>query len=320
MTHPHRPHFTLIELLVVVTIIAILASLLLPALAAARTKAKIASCTGNFRQIGTMLALYAGDCDEYITPPQSPHNVGETTTAVRLWGAYSNALTVMSTGALANGCPVTAGPHLWPSSFGYFYAAGYLGPVSKVKGVPDVLTCPGMGGFRGAGNRVRWEANAYDSYRKLTTDLARNDGMYTSNVWGGNWDCVAGYPVISYAHRGWFKSNAAGQGYVRKVNQWTDKDYAVAVDYEFWDDVSKSYNDAHGGSGLNILFMDGGVKWGGQDLNGYKPHCYFSMTKEGRSYDQGMSSNGAGTGANSGYAYAGAAAQTALWNYYTSAR
>ncbi len=58
-----KPSFTLIELLVVVAIIAVLASLLMPALRSARKSAMTVACASNLRQIGIGLTSYAGDAD-----------------------------------------------------------------------------------------------------------------------------------------------------------------------------------------------------------------------------------------------------------------
>jgi prepilin-type N-terminal cleavage/methylation domain-containing protein/prepilin-type processing-associated H-X9-DG protein len=71
LTRVARRGFTLIELLVVMGIIAILAVLLLPALAGARTKTKRAACLSNMRQVGLAISLYAGESGGRLPNPKA---------------------------------------------------------------------------------------------------------------------------------------------------------------------------------------------------------------------------------------------------------
>ena len=61
-----RGGFTLIELLVVIAVIALLISLILPALGRAREAGRATVCLSNQRQIGVALAMYANTYKEWI--------------------------------------------------------------------------------------------------------------------------------------------------------------------------------------------------------------------------------------------------------------
>jgi len=65
--------FTLVELLVVIAIIALLMSILMPALARVRKQAKLVVGQSNLNQWGVVFAMYVGDNDGYLNrmwPPE----------------------------------------------------------------------------------------------------------------------------------------------------------------------------------------------------------------------------------------------------------
>jgi len=118
---PGRRAFTLVELLVVLVIISILAALLLPALTAARSKARRTGCLSNLRQVGIGVMLYASDNNGYI--PYGP-KAGSFTSPMNFYPSTGAPTSLIS---LGGGAPVGLGLLL----------------SQQLSAQPKVLFCPG---------------------------------------------------------------------------------------------------------------------------------------------------------------------------------
>ena len=115
------PGFTLIELLVVVAIIAILAGLLLPALARAKSKGVAVQCMNNMKQILLASRMYADDYNDGLPP------YGMVGPGVVQPGFPGDTMIVVTTG-VNNHSPKDQG---WPDTI-----RGYIGNNTNVFNCP----------------------------------------------------------------------------------------------------------------------------------------------------------------------------------------
>jgi prepilin-type N-terminal cleavage/methylation domain-containing protein/prepilin-type processing-associated H-X9-DG protein len=84
--------FTLVELLVVISIIGLLAGLLLPALAGAKSKASAISCLNNQRHLMLACLLYAGDFDDALPYNMGADEIRRTVSQHRYWNWTSSIM------------------------------------------------------------------------------------------------------------------------------------------------------------------------------------------------------------------------------------
>ncbi len=260
-TPPKGQGFTLIELLVVIAIIAILAAMLLPALAKAKTKAQGIGCLNNTKQITLAWHLYAGDSDdrvannygvtETIEAIDPPRRLDNWVNNVMTWGASGGTAdnsntnnTLVANGVLGKYTAGAVGAYKCP-------ADNYLSPIQRQRGFPQRNRSLAMnsifGRFRSipqgdptAGGQ-NWGFPQYRQYLKqaqvprpgktwLMMDEhpdSINDGYFINNPTAGAWQDIP----ASYHNGACGFSFADGHSEIKKWQSRTSKYEKVMYAY-----------------------------------------------------------------------------------------
>lgn len=137
--------FTLVELLVVIGIIALLISILLPALGAARESAKQTACTSNIRQLVIACTMYANE------------NKGH-------WPAAALSDSTWSNNDRWHGTRATSTPANTPFDFDGSPTTGMGSALKPYIKVGRVKSCPSMEPTNGAGFEVNCGGYGYNQY------------------------------------------------------------------------------------------------------------------------------------------------------------
>jgi prepilin-type N-terminal cleavage/methylation domain-containing protein len=157
-----RTGFTLIELLVVVAIIAVLVSILLPALATARESARTVTCQSNLRQAGIAVANYVNANTDWLPLAYSGWSWAAGSPC-RIWCDDLAAYGVTPVSKVLQ-CPSEKRPYvLTEIKFGLYTQAYNQGAVSY--------------GYNGHYATYYWMANVEYSYRPQKQNTLRNPGQ-----------------------------------------------------------------------------------------------------------------------------------------------
>ena len=253
--------FTLVELLVVIGIIALLISILLPALANARRNANTVKCLSNLRQLGQAYVMYAGEYKGVIPVTRQDYPDLTTASSQYYWTdmivpyiSKLNGTTTSTNGSDMDAARQTVvwGCTEWDGRIDLSYATGRFYPGYAMNLHPYFT--PGNGAVQKALTACRWQGVYLGQYYKLGSISFSSDRMMIadSQLWildarqsaGGGVAALPGQPTSVTAN------NAGKSG------------QAGLMDYDFYRHVKNTAADQGGfwktgKMACNAVFFDG---------------------------------------------------------------
>jgi len=253
--------FTLIELLVVIAIIAILAAMLLPALARAKTSAIKAQCMNNEKQQMVALTIYAGDNKDTL-----PDGTGGYW-AWDMDAALANLLLANGTTPLTWYDPGTApkfGPVDWFGTVPYGPVPGNLPSLWTFVNAPY----PDPSATPGSGTRVIGYAQTFVGTASYTGPFATNTNQkLTSTSTPGYFNNEGGVPIGSISQRpltacATLNNTGDSDNYSSmQTYNWINVDGGYAYNGAPKGHISAHLRNATVPEGANVGMLDCHVEW-----------------------------------------------------------